>query len=139
MTTETTLQSGRDLSLEIDGKTYDAQGSSVLLSRTLNRERHETLAGPRYRTETKEGTLSVTMFTDWGVSGSLCEALDEAAANDPDTSLPFTFRHGNAEFVGKVLPTHPDAGGEAPATIEVTVELTLDAGTEVQRSTVVGD
>ena len=133
----TKLQTGRDLSLTIDSNVYDAQGSSVLLSRTLNRERYETLAGPVYKTTTVEGTLQVTMFTDWGETGSLCEALDDAADTAPDESLAFTFVHGGVEFTGAVFPVHPDGGGEAPNVTEVTVELTLDASVEVARDDVV--
>lgn len=127
----TTLQTGRDLSLTIDALDYNQQGSSVLLSRTLNRERYETIAGPRYRTSTREGTLQVTLFTDWGEPDSLLDALNAAATNAPDVSLPFTFVHGATEFAGQVFPVHPDVGGEAPNVTQVTVELQLDADTEV--------
>ncbi|MFP4235526.1 MAG: hypothetical protein ACLFUG_11425 [Nitriliruptoraceae bacterium] len=127
----TVFQTGRDLSLEIDNSSYDAQASSVVLARTLNRERYEVLDGPVYKTTTVEGTLSVTMYSDWGEDGSLCEALETAAANEPDTSLPFTFTHGGVEFSGSVFPTFPDAGGEAPDVTQVTVELTLDASVDV--------
>lgn len=127
----TTIQTGRDLSLTIDSLDYDAQSSSVVLARTLNRERYEVISGPVYKTTTTEGTLSVTMYSDWGETDSLCEALETAAATDPDTSLAFTFTHGGVVFSGSVFPTFPDAGGEAPDATQVTVELTLDASVEV--------
>lgn len=127
----TVLQTGRDLSLEIDSDNYDAQASSVVLARTQNRERYEVLAGPVYKTTTEEGSLSVTMYSDWGESESLCEALETAAATDPDTSLTFSFTHGDTVFSGKVFPAYPDAGGEAPDVTQVTVELTLDASVDV--------
>lgn len=127
----TTLQTGRDLSLTVDDLDYNQQGSSVLMSRTLNRERYETLAGPRYRTNTVEGSLQVTLFTDWGETGSLLDALEAAATNAPDTSLPFTFTAGATQFTGAVFPVHPDVGGEAPNVTQVTVELTLDSDVPV--------
>ena len=133
----TTLQTGRDLSLEIDTTDYDAQASSVVLARTLNRERYETLAGPTWKTTTTEGTLSVTMYSDWGETGSLCEALDDAADTAPDTSLPFTFVHGSEQWSGHVFPVHPDSGGEAPDVTQVTVELALDVSKDITRTPVV--
>lgn len=133
----TTFTSGRDLSLTIDSIEYDAQTRSVILARTLNRELYETIGGPVYRTNTTEGTLTVTMLADWGAATSLCEALDDAATDAPDTSLAFQFVHAGKQFAGKVFPVHPDGGGEAPDAIEVTVELTLDTGTEVTRTPVV--
>ena len=130
----TTFVSGRDLSLTIDGKEYDAQASSCLLTREINRERYEVLSGPVYRTNTTEGTLQVTMMLDYGAVDSLCEALDDAATLAPDTALDFSMVVNGETFAGKVFPTHPDAGGEAPDVIDVTVEMTLDAGTEVTRT-----
>ena len=132
----TVLQTGRDLSLEIDSDDYDAQASSVVLARTLNRERYETLSGPTWKTTTTEGSLSVTMYSDWGETGSLCEALDDAAADNPDVSLPFTFVHGDEEWSGHVFPAHPDAGGEAPDVTQVTVELALDVSKDITRAPV---
>jgi len=133
----TVLQTGRDLSLTISTTSYDAQASSVVLARTLNRERYEVLAGPVYKTTTEEGTLSVTMYSDWGEAGSLCEALETAAATAPDTALPFTFTHGGVVFSGSVFPSYPDSGGEAPDVTQVTVELPLDASGDVTTAPVV--
>lgn len=125
------LQTGTDLSLEIDGLSYDALGSSVVMSRTINRSRVEVFAGPKYRSTTVEGTLQVTLYTDWGETDSLLRAMEDAATAAPDTSLPFTFDHSGQRFAGAVLPEHPDAGGEAAELTEVTLELTLDAGVPV--------
>lgn len=125
------LQTGTDLSLEIDALNYDALGSSVTMARTLNRSRVEVFAGPRYRTTTREGTLSVTLYTDWGETGSLLRAMEDAATAAPDTSLPFTFISSGQTFAGAVLPEHPDVGGEAGELTQVTLELTLDAAVPV--------
>lgn len=125
------LQSGRDLSLTIDGLSYDALGSSCVLARTLNRSRVEAFGGPRYRTTTREGTLQVTLYTDWGDPASLLRAMEDAATAAPDTSLPFTFTHNGQIFAGAVLPEHPDVGGEADELTEVTLELTIDSGVPI--------
>jgi len=71
----TTIITGRDLSLTIDGDDYDPQASSVTLSTEITREKYEVLDGPVYKTLETNSTLSVEMLADWGESGSLCEAL----------------------------------------------------------------
>ena len=79
----TTIITGRDLSLTIDSKTYDAQASSVVLNLASNRQEYDVLDGKVYKTLNDTGTLDVEMFADWGAAGSLCEALWTAAKTAP--------------------------------------------------------
>lgn len=122
----TTIITGRDLSLTIDGDDYDAQASSVTLATEIQRERYEVLDGPVYKTLDTASTLTIEMLADWGAAGSVCEALWSAADTAPDTTLPFTFDVNGGSFTGNAFPAFPDAGGTAPDALTVTVELTVD-------------
>ena len=126
----TTIITGRDLSLTIDGDNYDAQASTVTLNRVNDQQVYQVLDGKVYKTIDVNATLTVTMFSDWGVSGGLCEALWDAADTAPDTGLTFSFiADTGATFAGSVFPAFPDAGGTAPDAQTVTVTLTVVNGT----------
>lgn len=125
----TTIITGRDLTLTIDSKNYDAQASSVILNLATNRQEYDVLDGKVYKTLNNTGTLDVEMFADWGAVGSLCEALWSAANTAPDTGLAFTFTaNTGAVFAGSVLPAFPNAGGGAADAVTATVSLTIVNG-----------
>jgi hypothetical protein len=125
----TTIITGRDLALEIDGDVYDAQASSVTLTRVADRQEYDVLDGTVYKTLKYTGEMTVEMFQDWNAAGSLCEALWNAADQAPDTPLTFTFTaNSGATFTGSVLPSFPDAGGTAPDALTVSVTMTVFEG-----------
>lgn len=125
----TTIITGRDLALTIDGDTFDAQATSVTLNLQTNRQEYDVLDGKVYKTLNNTGTLDVEMLADWGATGSLCEALWSAANTAPDTGLAFTFvANTGATFTGNVLPAFPNAGGAAADALTATVSLTVVDG-----------
>lgn len=125
----TTIITGRDLALTIDSKTYDAQASTVTLSNTVNQQAYDVLDGKVYKTIDKTAEMSVTMFADWGASGSLCEALWTAADTAPDTALTFSFTAATgAVFTGSVYPVYPEVGGTAPDAQTVTLTMVVKDG-----------
>ena len=125
----TTIITGRDLALTIDGDTYDAQASSVTLTRTADRQEYEVLDGTVYKTLKYTAELTVEMFQDWNANGSLCEALWNAADTAPDTALAFSFvANTGATFTGNCFPSFPDAGGTAPDALTVSVTMTVSEG-----------
>lgn len=125
----TTIITGRDLQLVIDGDNFDAQGSSVVLSRTNEQNELDVLDGTVYKTVKTTATLTVDMYQDWGAAGSLCEALWNAADSAPDTGLTFTFTANTGSvFTGSVLPAFPDAGGAAPGELTASLTLTVVGG-----------
>jgi hypothetical protein len=123
-----TYITGRDLTLKIDGDSYDAQASTVTLTTELNQAVLEVLSGRAYKTIDQTATLSVEMYADWGATGSLCDALWDAANTAPDTGLAFSFEASGSEFEGFVLPNFPAAGGGAVDVLTTTVELTVVDG-----------
>lgn len=125
----TTIITGRDLALTINSASYDAQASTVTLNIVNDQQTYQVLDGKAYKTTDVTATLTVTMFADWGASGSLCEALWQAADSAPDTGLTFSFTaKTGAVFSGSVFPAFPDAGGTAPDAQEVTVTMTVVGG-----------
>ena len=126
----TTIITGQDLTLTINSVAYNDQAISATLTLENDRQEFDVLSGQVYKTLKTTGTLSVELMQDFGIaSGSICEALWNAAKSAPDTSLAFTFvANTGATFTGNVFPAFPDAGGTAPDALTATVELTIDEG-----------
>jgi hypothetical protein len=121
---------GSDITLEIDGETFEPQTLSVVLTSTAEREVYETLSGPFYKTLVREYELAVTGLADWGHTDSVCDALNDAFDNDPDTSVAFTMTAINdpntVTVSGKVFPKVPAAGGSGAEVTQFDVTLTGD-------------
>lgn len=124
----TTIITGTDFSLSVDSDSYDAQASSVTLSRTVDRQTYNVLDGQVYKTLQNTAELTVEMFADWGAVGSLCEALWNAADSAPDTALAFTFTANGVAYSGDVYPSFPEISGTSPDAATVTVTMTVDQG-----------
>lgn len=129
----TTVITGRDLSLTIDSKSYDAQATSVTLETTLDRQAYETLDGRVFKAIDSDATLTVEMLADWGASGaggtfSICELLWDKASSAPDTSLAYTFTAATgAVFTGNLYPSFPAASGSGKDAQTVTFTLQCTA------------
>lgn len=128
-----TILTGQDLTLTIGGDEFDAQTISTTFTYTPNREVLETLDGPVYKTLTFEYTLDVNMYSDWGTTDSLCEALASAALSAPDTSLAFTLVCAGPDATttvsGDVFPEVPPMTGDGPNASTITFTLTGDRNT----------
>jgi hypothetical protein len=126
----TTIITGQDLTLTINSLPYQDQAASVSMSLSNDQQEFDVLSGTVYKTVKTTGTLSVELMQDWGLSsGSLCEALWNAAKTAPDTSLAFTFvANSGATFTGNVFPVFPDAGGAAADALTTSIELVIDEG-----------
>jgi hypothetical protein len=121
---------GSDITLEIDGETFEPQTLSVVLTSTAEREVYETLSGPFYKTLIREYELAVTGLADWGHTDSVCDALNDAFDADPDTSIAFTMTAINdpntVTVSGKVFPKVPAAGGSGAEVTQFDVTLIGD-------------
>ena len=125
----TTIITGRDLALTINSLSYDAQASTVTLNRVNDQQVYQVLDGKVYKTIDVTAELSVTMFSDWGATGSLCEAMWNAADTAPDTALSFSFTSATgAVFTGNLYPVFPDAGGTAPDAQTISWTATVKEG-----------
>jgi hypothetical protein len=123
-----TVLTGQDLSLTIGGDVFDAQTISTTFTYVNNREVLETLDGPVYKTLTFEYTLDVNMYSDWGTTNALCEALSSAALSAPDTPLAFTLvatgPNATTTVSGSVFPEIPPMSGEGPNASSISFTLT---------------
>jgi hypothetical protein len=129
---------GSDVTLVIKDKdgsdvTYTPQTLNVTLTSSSEREVYETLSGPFYKTLVREYELAVTGLADWGHTDSICDALQEAFEDDPDTSLIFTMTAVNdpntVTFSGNVFPKVPTAGGSGAEVTQFDVTLSGDVNT----------
>lgn len=125
----TTVITGRDLSLTIDSKSYDAQALSVALNTTNDQQVYQTLDGKVFKTVDVDATMDLTILADWGASAgagtySVCELLWAAASSAPDTALSYTFTAATgAVFTGSVYPNFPNPNGSGQNAQEVSFTL----------------
>jgi hypothetical protein len=122
-----TVITGRDVTLEINLDDFTPQTLSTTLTVEDDQEVYETFAGPVYKTITQSYTLEIEMLSDWGTTNSLCEALEDAFANDPDTSIAFelvvTGPNNIITFAGEVFPKAPAVSGAGVDASTVTITL----------------
>ena len=122
----TTVITGRDLSFTIATTSYNEQATSATLSADVTIETYDTLAGKAYKSVDKQWTFDVEMLSDWGASGSLCEALWAAAESAPNTSLAVSLTAvTGAVFAFNVLPVFPSVGGTSPSAQTVSLSFTV--------------
>ena len=129
----TTVITGRDLTLTIDSKSYDAQALSASLETTLDRQAYETIDGRVFKTIDYDAKMTLNLLADWGASTggggfSICELLWAAASSAPDTGLTYTFTAATgAVFTGSVYPSFPIANGSGKDAQTVTFTLQCTA------------
>ena len=122
----TTVITGRDLVLTIATVNYDAQTTSVSLTNEATIDVFQTLDGKAYRKTDDQWTLDVALLSDWGATGSLCEAMWTAAETNPNTTLAVSLTAATgAVFTCNVLPVFPSVGGEAPGAQTQTWSMTV--------------
>lgn len=122
----TTIITGRDLTLTIASTNYDAQATSATLSNSPTIETYQTLDGKAYKHIDDQWTFDVSMLSDWGASGSLCEALWSACESAPNTTLAVSLTAvSGAVFAFNVMPVFPAVGGAAPDAQTVDLSFTV--------------
>ncbi len=122
-----TVQTGRTLSVDINGTDYSAQVAEVSLVPNETTEQYVTLTDTVAVKQPTTFQLQLRAFQDWGEVGSFCDAMWTAAA----AGAAITFSLGVAgagTFSGSIIPSYPTAGGPADGALEVefTFEVTGD-------------
>ena len=130
---------GSDVALVIKDKddadvTYTPQVLSVTLTSEADRQEFDLInGGVAYRTIVRSYELAINGLADWGHEDSVCDALQEAFEDDPDSSLQFTMTVVNSPntvtVTGKVFPKAPVAGGTGAEATEFDVTLVGDVNT----------
>lgn len=123
-----TIITGKDLSITVDGDVLDAQASSCVLELVNEQSEYDTLSSTAYKTLKTTGTLTVTLFQDWGAVSSVCEALFNAAKTAPDTALAFSFDVNGTTVSGNCFPNFGTVGGESPNELTTTIAMVVENG-----------
>ena len=120
----TNIITGRQIAFTIDGDVYDAQATSATLEIESTINTYQTLDGKAYFTTDSQGTFNVEMLQDFGAAGSLCEALWNAAANNPNDALPVVLTVHDVVYAFSVQPIFPSLGGTAPDALTASLAFT---------------
>jgi hypothetical protein len=118
------IQTGRDIAITIAAVNYDEQISSGTFTPEDATASVETLNGTvDYTVDNEKGTVDLVLFQDWGKTGSVCDALWDAADTAPTTTVAVTMTIGGKVFTLSCLPKRPAPGGAAPDAITTSVSL----------------
>ena len=109
----TTILSGRQLILSVNGVNYSEQITSSAINFDTERLTFDTLAGKAYKYIDSNVTLDVEFLNDAGTSpNSLYKVLWDGTESAPDTTIAFilTLQTG-VTLTGYVLPQYPSITG----------------------------
>ena len=109
----TVVITGRDITLSFTGGTdVEAQATSAVLTKVIDRQTYQTLDGEAYKTTNVSAEFALEMLADWGKTGSVCEAIWAACDLAPDTDIQITMTAATgAQFVFPIKPSYPTVGG----------------------------
>jgi hypothetical protein len=128
----TTVVTGRDVTVAFvndAGVIIDAQATSAVLTKNVDRQTYQTLDGEAYKTTNVEGTLALEVLADWGKTSSLCEYVWSLLDSAPDTPRAMTLTTATgATFAFNVLLDYPTAGGTAPDAQTVSFNWKVEKG-----------
>jgi hypothetical protein len=134
----TTVVTGRDCSVAFtndSGVDVDAQALSATLTRTVTRERYETLDGPAYKVISTDGTFEMEVLADWGKEDSVCDYVWALMELDADTPRAFTFKpEPGTTITFDAYLDYPSAGGTAPGAQTVTMSFRLAGDGEATKA-----
>lgn len=119
------VQTGRQLTLEIDGVDYSIQTAEVTLTPSQTVDQYVTLTGNAAKSQPVTWTLNVRAFQDWGEATSFAENMVVAATTgDP---IPFELAlPGGQAASGDIIPVFPSAGGAADSALEMDLTFAVD-------------
>lgn len=116
---------GKNVTLELGGDTWDIEAKSVTLQVTNAITTVNTLAGNKSIVTDTTGTLVIDGFQDYTMGGTgLADSLYDAA--EAGTSTAFELTVGGAVFTGNVICNFPTAGGDAVSVLEYSVTCVVD-------------
>ena len=122
----TTVLTGRELVLTIEGTDYSDQILSAVLTIETERLTFDTVSGRAYKFIDKNATLDIEFLADWSDASGISRAL-WAAAEAPDTSLTAVLTATTGDtFTFEVLPNFPNVGGAASEGQTQTLSLQVD-------------
>ena len=122
----TTVLTGRELVLTIEGTDYSDQILSAVLTIETERLTFDTVSGRAYKFIDKNATLDIEFLADWSDASGLSRGL-WAAAEAPDTSLTCVLTATTGDtFTFEALPAFPNVGGAASEGQTQSLSLQVD-------------
>lgn len=119
------VQTGRQLTLEIDSIAYSVQTAEVTLTPSQTVDQYITLTGNAAKAQPVTWQLNVRAFQDWGEATSFADALVIAAT--AGTPVPFELGlPGGGTATGDIIPIFPTAGGAADSALEMDLTFAVD-------------
>jgi hypothetical protein len=123
----TTILSGRQLTLSVNGNSYSEQITSSAINFDTERLTFDTLAGKAYKYIDSNVTLDIEFLNDAGATpNSLYKVLWDGTESAPDITIAFimTLRTG-VTLTGYVLPQYPSvtASGGDVQTCSVSLQV----------------
>lgn len=130
---------GSAVTLTIDDKAgtpvdFTPQVTNVSLASDVDRQEFNLVnGGVFYKTTVRSYELTISGLADWGHADSVCDALEQAFADDPDApldfSMPIVGSPDTVTVTGKVFPKVPVAGGAGSTVTEFDLTLVGDVNT----------
>lgn len=118
------VQTGRSLSLEIDGDDVSVQTAEVTLTSNQSVDQYITLSSSAAVAQPATFELTVRAFQDWGEATSFAEAMWTAATTG--ALIPFELEvAGGGTFTGDLVPVYPPAGGGADSALEMDITFAV--------------
>ena len=118
------IQTGRTLTIEVDGVDYSYQTAQVTLTPSQQVDTYISLTSTAAVAQPVTWELSVTAWQDWGEATSFAEAMfAAAAAGDP---IPFELATAGGVFTGSIVPVYPSVGGTADSALELDISFAVD-------------
>lgn len=118
------VQTGRSLTLEIDGDVVSIQTAEVTLTTDQTVDTFVSLTATAAKAQPPQHTLNVRAFQDWGEATSFAEAMWTAAV--AGTDLPFELGCAGGVFTGNIVPAYPPVGGAADSALEMDMTFTVN-------------
>ena len=119
------IQTGRELTLEIDSVVYSTQTAEVTLTPSQTVDQYITLTGNAAKSQPVTWTLNVRAFQDWGEAISFADNMVTAAT----AGTPIAFElglPGGGTATGNIIPIYPPAGGSADSALEMDLTFAVD-------------
>jgi hypothetical protein len=119
------IQTGRQLTLEINSVAYSTQTAEVTLTPSQSVDQYITLTGSAAKSQPVTWELNVKAFQDWGEAVSFAENMVTAATTG--TSVTFELGlPGGGTATGSIVPVFPPAGGSADSALEMDMTFAVD-------------
>ena len=119
------VQTGRQLTLEINSIAYSIQTAEVTLTPSQTVDQYITLTGSAAKSQPVTWELNVRAFQDWGEATSFAENMVTAAT--AGTSVTFELGlPGGGTATGSIVPVFPSAGGAADSALEMDLTFAVD-------------